>query len=92
MKVNGYEVSAEVEHVCLERMKPHRGQFRVADIEIAASAKMFFSGRSRCEEECDGCTLCSRIADRLIQRERKSKRIKKASNFPYWEAAEAVRP
>ena len=76
MIVNGFEVPREAEAVCIKVM--HESvEFRASDIEQAAQkAGVPHSGPSQ--------GLCGRIADRLIQRERKAKRIK-ATNYPYWQ-------
>lgn len=70
MKVNGKEVPPKVIDACLERTRSER--FRCSDIIEAARD----SGVKGLEY--------TRIADRLIQRERKAKRIR-AVDYPYWE-------
>ena len=72
MKVDGIEIPPEVIDACLERMRS--GRFRCSDIiEAARNSGVQTAGLEY-----------TRIADRLIQRERKAKRIK-AVEYPYWE-------
>lgn len=72
MKVNGIEIPPQVVDACLARMR--LGRFRCSDITDAARNS--------------GFTIASlaytRIADRLIQRERQAKRIR-GVDYPYWE-------
>lgn len=71
MKINGIEIPPEVIDACLERMRLER--FRCLDIIDAARN---FKATTALEY--------TRIANRLIQRERKAKRIR-AVDYPYWE-------
>ena len=75
MIVHGYVVPAEVEAAGLARMKD---QFRASDIEDAVWPTM------KVDRTTSNVGICHRIADRLIQRERMAKRIKKADKYPYW--------
>ena len=71
MKVLGYTVSPEIEAACLERMM-FQGWFTASMIEDCAhkaGAPLF---------------VCHRIADRLIQRERKAGRIKRHGRGWAW--------
>lgn len=77
MIVHGYVVSPEVEAAGMERMKD-MPQFRLADIEGALWSAM------KVDRTTSNVGLCQRVADRLIQRERQAKRIKKADKYPYW--------
>jgi len=65
MRVNGFQVTPEIESACLERMKR---PFRIADIRHAAW---------RARKPGDPIFDEDRIADRLIQRERKAGNIKR---------------
>lgn len=73
MKVNGIAIPPQVVDACLARMRSG-GRFRCSDITEAARN----SGVTTAGLEC------TRIADRLIQQERKAKRIK-AVDYPFWE-------
>ena len=73
MIVHGFEVTPEIERACLAAMV---GKFRAMDIEMAASN----AGAP--------CDVVMRIADRLIQRERKAGRIKRVGNR--WERVEVT--
>jgi hypothetical protein len=81
MIVNGYEVPWNVESACTAEMQ-NSIEFRASDIAFQAqTAGAPNSGKNQ--------GLCDRIADRLIQRERKAKRIK-VVKYPYWQWARAL--
>lgn len=64
MKILGFEVTPEIETACLERMR--RGPFTAGAISMAAL---------RAGAPNDAKWTHARIADRLIQRERKAGNI-----------------
>jgi len=68
MKVQGYEVTPEIENACLSAMQ---GEFRALQIAQAAI---------RAGVPDRGSSIPDRVADRLLQRERKAGRIKRVGN------------
>lgn len=72
MRIGKYEVPEVVVRKCLGRMKS--GKFKARDIADTA-----FDADIDCGEND------SRVADRLIQRERKAGNINPVIPIPYWE-------
>lgn len=69
MRIGGYEVPGWIETACLDRMQD--GIFRASDI-----AKVALDAGAP-------VTKVDRVADRLIQREKKAKNIV-ALHYPFW--------
>jgi hypothetical protein len=80
MKVHGFEVTPEIERACLEAMV---GRFRAFDV-VSAAIKVGAPIKVPTGRWMG--YVAERVADRLIQRERKAGRIRRVGNR--WERVE----